>query len=197
MPIIAIVRPGQTEFDEQERIQGDLNLPLNDAGRAETDEIIERLRDLAIDQIFTSPTDPAFTTALQIGEALGVSVKEIEVLANVDYGLWEGLCLDEIKRKQPKVFKQWQDAPESICPPEGETCAEALQRARKGLKRPMKRKGGYAIVSLDPMAALIESVITGEAPRLPKPGKRGERSHVELIEVAPQAHTIMAEQERG
>ena len=197
MPVIAIVRPGQTEFDQQERIQGDLNLPLNDAGRAETDEIVDRLRDLAIDQVFTSPTDPAFTTALKIGESLGVSVKEIEVLTNLDYGLWEGLCLEEIKRKQPKVFKQWQEAPESICPPEGETCAEALERARKGLKKPMKRKSGYAIVSLDPMASLIESVLTGEPPRLPNPGKRGDRPLVELIEVAPRARTMAVEHETG
>lgn len=197
MPIIAIVRPGQTEFDEQERIQGALDLPLNDTGRAQTGEIIDRLRELAIDHVLTSPTDPAFTTALLIGEALGVPVKEIESLTNVDHGLWQGLCVEEIKRKQPKVFKQWQDAPESICPPQGETCEEALDRARKGLKKPLKRKGDYVIVSLEPMATLIESVLTGGALQMPKPGKSTGRPLVELIKTSPEEPAVAVERQRG
>ena len=34
------------------------------------------------------------------------------------------LQLEEIRRKFPKVYKQWHESPEKICPPEGETLTE-------------------------------------------------------------------------
>src|SRR5512138_758400 len=76
MSLVAIIRPGLTEFDEQDRIQGALDLPLSEQGEAQVAQIVDRLRGLGIEQIYTSPTNPARSTAQQVGEALGVPVKE-------------------------------------------------------------------------------------------------------------------------
>ena len=35
------------------------------------------------------------------------------------------MLIDDVKRKQPKVYRQWQEQPEIICPPEGEMLSEA------------------------------------------------------------------------
>lgn len=193
MSIVAIIRPGLTEYDEQDRIQGSLDLPLSAQGEAQITQIVDRLRGLQIEQIYTSPTDPARSTARSIGDALGVPVKEIEGLENVDHGLWQGLCVDEIKRKQPKVFKQWHDSPGSVCPPEGETCEDAFARASKGLRKPLKKKGAFAVVSVEPMASLIEAVVRGDKPRLPTPGRRNGRALVELIERTPRNEAVVVE----
>ena len=182
MSIVAVIRPGRTEFDEQDRIQGALDLPLSEFGQTQTRDILDQISSLEIEQVYSSPTDPALSTAKTVADALGVPVKELEGLENVHQGLWQGLCIDEIKRKQPKVFKQWHDAPESICPPEGETCEDAFERASKVLKKPMKRKGAFAIVSAEPMATLIESVLRGEDARMPSPGRDLTRPLVQLIE---------------
>lgn len=182
MSIAAIIRPGQTEYDEQDRIQGALDLPLSAFGETQFDEILEQLRDHELEQIYTSPTEPCLSTARKIGEALAVPVKELEGLENVDHGLWQGLCIDEIRRKQPKVFKQWHEMPASICPPEGETCDDALARARKSLKKPLKRRGSFAVVSVEPMASLIESIVSGEAPKMPIPGRVRENTLVHIVE---------------
>ena len=42
----------------------------------------------------------------------------------MNHGLWQGMIIDEVKRKQPKVYKQWQEHPENVCPPEGEMLAQ-------------------------------------------------------------------------
>ena len=190
MSIVAIIRPGPTDYDEQDRIQGSLDLPLSELGESQVKQIVDQLRGLEIEQIYTSPTDPAQSTARRLGDALGVPVKEIEGLENVDHGLWQGLCVDEIKRKQPKVFKQWQESPRSVCPPRGETCEDAFERACKGLRKPLKRKGAFAVVSVEPMASLIESVVRGEDPRMPTPGRRNGRALVELIERVSRDQTV-------
>ena len=193
MPIAAVVRPGETEFDQAERVQGTLNLPPNDRGKTQVGEIVDALRNLSIKQIYTSPHDPALTTAQLMGAALGIGIKEIGDLTNVDYGLWQGLCIDEIKRKHPKVFKQWNESPESVCPPGGETCEEAYQRATKALRKPLKRKDNFAVVSSEPMATLLKCVLRGEEPRLSAPCGRDNGSLVELIEMTKPEAAAVAE----
>src|SRR5690606_21039320 len=88
MSIVAIIRPGLTEYDEQDRIQGSLDLPLSEQREAQITQIVDQLRGLGIEQIYTSPTDPARSTARQGGDALDVAVKEEEGLADVSLRQW-------------------------------------------------------------------------------------------------------------
>lgn len=161
MPQILLIRPGATTFDEQQRIQGTLDLPLSPCGEEQVAKLVRDMSRLEIDIVYSSPCEPARTTAARIGAACGTPVKEIEGLANVNLGLWQGLQVEEIRRKHPKVFKQWQESPEAICPPEGETFVEAIDRVRKALEKPLKKKGNLAFVASDPLAAIIASVVRG------------------------------------
>ncbi len=163
MSQILLIRPGSTDFDEQHRIQGTLDLPLTAQGEQQVAQIVQELSHIVIDVIFTSPCEPARSTAAALGAAKGVDVREIEPLYNVNLGLWQGLKIDEIRRKHPKVFKQWQDSPDAICPPGGETLAEAVERVRKALEKPLKKKGTLGIVACDPLAAIIAAVVRGTA----------------------------------
>jgi broad specificity phosphatase PhoE len=163
MSQILLIRPGSTDFDEQQRIQGTLDLPLSPQGEQQVARIVQELADIAIDVIYTSPCEPARSTSAALGATRGIGVKEIEDLYNVNLGLWQGLKLDELRRKHPKVFKQWQESPDAICPPGGETLAEAVGRIRKALEKPLKKKGTIGIVACDPLAAIIAAVVRGTA----------------------------------
>ncbi len=161
MPHIYLIRPGCTDFDEQHRIQGKLDLPLSSRGRLQVERLLADLAHVEIDVLYSSPCEPARSTATALGAARGLAVKEIEALHNVDHGLWQGLTVDDVRRKHPKVFKQWQESPEAICPPGGETLAEAVDRVRKALDKPLRKKGNLAIVAADPLAAIICAVVRG------------------------------------
>lgn len=182
MPTAAVIRPGETEFDEQRRVIGTLDLPLTERGLEQVREIVDRLRELPVKQILTGPQNPAKRTAELVGKALGIPVKELDDLGNVDHGLWQGLCVDEIKHKHPKVFKQWVESPETVCPPGGETCHEAFDRVRQALKKSIKRKDNFAVVSCEPLASLIECVLRYEAAKLPSLRNRSRQSPVEFVE---------------
>lgn len=161
MSQIILIRPGCTAFDEQQRIQGTLNLPLSPQGETQVVRLVSDLKPVEINVIYSAPCEPARTTAGAIAATRGIAVKEIESLSNVNLGLWQGLQVEEIRRKHPKVFKQWQESPDSICPPEGETFAEAIERIRKALEKPLRKKGTLAIVAPDPLASIIAAVIRG------------------------------------
>ncbi len=181
-----VVRPGETEFDGQSRIQGSLDLPLTDLGRQQVSEIVEQLRLEAFDVIYASPTEPASTTAEIIGHALGIPVKIVDGLANLHQGLWQGLQLEEIRRKHPRVYKQWEDDPESVCAPNGEECEEAHERVEHALKKPLKRDESFVVVAPEPIATLITSVLKGESAQLAGPIPRsGTLSRVEKILPTP------------
>lgn len=169
MSEVILVRPGHTDFDEQNRVQGLLDLPLSDRGRRHIDSLVEQLRPLDVDVILTDPGEPARTTAEAIGQGLEVTVKENADLRNLDQGLWQGLQIDEIRRKYPKLDRQWHEHPEAICPPEGEPIGEAIDRVRQALKKPLKKYERIVIVAADPIATLIAGVIRGTKPDLPGP----------------------------
>jgi len=164
MSEVILVRPGHTDFDEQHRIQGLLDLPLSERGRLHIDALVEQLRPLDVDVIYTDPGEPARTTAAALGAALDVTVKEHADLRNLDQGLWQGLQLDEIRRKYPKLVKQWQEHPEAICPPEGEPVCDAIERIRQAIKKPLRKYDRVVIVAADPIATLIAGVIRGGKP---------------------------------
>lgn len=181
-----VVRPGETEFDGQSRLQGSLDLPLTDLGRQQVDEIVAQLRPEAFDVIYSSPTEPAASTAEMIGSSLGIPVKIVDGLANLHQGLWQGLSLDDIRRKHPRVYKQWEDDPESVCAPEGEECEEALERVEQALKKPCRRDGAFIVVACEPIATLISSVLRGEPAQLAGPIPRcGTLNRIEKIQPAP------------
>ncbi len=178
---VILIRPGWTDFDEQNRIQGSLDLPLSPRGQKQVAELIDQLHDTKPEVIYAAPSEPARSTAEAIGAGLDVSVKELKGLRNLNQGLWQGLQIDDIRRKYPKVYKQWRESPETICPPEGETVSDAVQRVRKALSKPLRRKDSFAVVACEPLATLIRCVIKGSKPEVPGPISSGTETR--LVEV--------------
>lgn len=181
-----VIRPGETEFDVQHRIQGALDLPLTERGRSQIQEIVKELRGREIEVIYTSPNEPAFSTAKTLGEVLDIPVQSVPGLGNVHLGLWQGMCVDEIRRKQPRVFKQWEEQPEAICPPEGESCEDVYHRVSRGLKKPMRRDEPFAVVASEPVATVILSVLRGTEPKFCGPDAcEAGRPLVEIVDSEP------------
>ena len=168
MTIVAVVRPGWTDFDEQHRILGSLELPPNQRGEAQVLSLISRLKNLSLDlEVVLSGTgQPVKGTADAIADAFAINVRESEELNNVNQGLWQGSSIEEIRRKTPRCFKQWEDAPETICPPEGEPWEDVIERVNHALKKPLRKFDSLVIVASEPLATLVSSVLTGEPPDL-------------------------------
>ena len=159
MSHVILVRPGCTEFDEQQRIQGTLDLPLSAQGDEQVQRTISELSQVSLDLICTSPCEPARSCAERIGAALAVPVKELDGLQNLNQGLWQGLHIDDIRRKHPRVFKQWQESPETVCPPEGEMLWDVVCRVKKALEKPLRKNSHVAIIVPEPLASVVRCVV--------------------------------------
>lgn len=154
---VVLVRPGETDLDEQGRIKGDLDIPLNAAGRRQMFDLCTSLSHLGIECIYFSPCESARESATCLGKELGLAIKEIPNFRNVNHGLWQGKLIDEVRQQQRKVYRLWQEEPESICPPEGEMISSARVRLQRALNRILKkhRSGVIGIVVPEPLASLV------------------------------------------
>lgn len=162
MSKIVLIHPGRTDYDDQSRLLGALEIPMNVEGRSEVADIVQQLRDAQIQptMIFTSSTNPASTTAREIGEQLGgVKVKQLEELQNVHQGLWQGLPEAEVRKRYPQFFKAGREKPQTICPPQGETLCDAAERMQKVLSKAIKKFDVLAIVVSDPIASVIRCIL--------------------------------------
>lgn len=160
MTQVVLIRPGATVYDEQKRVQGCLDLPLSDRGRAEAAVLAERLSALAstaFAALYCGPSQSALKTGEIIGRALGLRPKRIDELRNLDQGLWQGLQIDEIRRRHLRVFRQWADDPFAVQPPQGESAEEALDRVVAALKPLIRRHRDETIglVACEPISHLI------------------------------------------
>jgi probable phosphoglycerate mutase len=184
---IVLIRPGTTPFDEQGRIQGTLDIPLSPLGSSEVRQLARELSGFRVEMVYSCPCQSACETAEGVAEALGAKFKPMEKLQNVNQGLWQGRCMDEVRQTQPKVYRQWQEHPETVCPPGGETLCEAWERVAATIAKLVRKHGDetIALVVPEPLASLVRShLVGGELADLWKAHNGGGRW--ELITVGEQ-----------
>lgn len=158
---IALIRACATDFDEQGRIKGTLDLPLNDHGIEQATKMADEVSSLPICAIYCSPCQSAERTAGAIGERCNIRPKSVDGLANVDHGLWHGRLIEEVRQTQPRVYRQLQEHPETVCPPNGEPLVAAEQRVRTAIDKLVRKHpvGVVAIVVPEPITSLIHSYL--------------------------------------
>ncbi len=160
---LLLVRPGSTDFDDQGRIQGTLDIPLSDAGRQQASKTAEDLRVYLPSVLYSCAGNPAEETAATIAGALNLKVKCLEKLSNINLGLWQGMLVEEVRHKQPKVYKQWQEHPDLVQPPHGEMLSAVIERVDDTLEKLVRKHkaGTIALVAPEPLAAAIRHRIDG------------------------------------
>lgn len=154
---IVLVRPGCTDFDQQGRIKGTLDIPLSEDGSKQAARTAEALAPVEIDVLYSAPCRSAQQTAQVIASSHRLKTKVIDDLQNIDHGLWHGKRIDEVKQLLPRVYREGQENPENVCPPQGEPIAQASQRVRCTLKKLLKkhRDEVVCLVVSEPLASIV------------------------------------------
>ena len=104
--MIYIIRHGQTEKNRANVLQGRSDIPLNDSGRQQAEEVRNRVIKAGIhfDLVYTSPLIRAVQTAAIIAE--GIPQLKDDRLIEMDYGPYEGMDLAD---PAPEVLEFFRD----------------------------------------------------------------------------------------
>jgi len=189
MSQVILIRPGATLYDEQNRVQGVLDVPLSERGRGEAVRMAEMLSyslgNSSLAALYCGPGENVIRTAEIVGKLLRLRPKRINEFRNLDQGLWQGLQIDEIKRRNTKLFRQWIDDPATICPPLGETVERAMERIKTAF-RPLLRRHQNESIGLvvgEPLAKLVAAYLRDE-PRV-QLDEQWSCCEFEWIKIAP------------
>ena len=71
MPEVVIIRSGCTDFDEQNRIKGSLEIPVNSQGEKQIRHMAEQLAQTPLEVIYADPTEPSLKHGRSAGRSLG------------------------------------------------------------------------------------------------------------------------------
>jgi len=125
---LIIVRHGETDWNRENRFQGQADPPLNHAGREQAYKLAARLCNVPLTAAFSSDLRRARETAQILTGNRQIPLKLDARLRERRFGLWEGLTRDEVSSRYPELFAGWKKDPVSYTPPGGESLAEVYCR---------------------------------------------------------------------
>ena len=123
---VLLVRHGQTAWNVETRIQGHLDVGLNEHGRWQAARLAEALADEAVDAIYTSDLQRARDTALALGRRLGLDVRDEPGLRERAFGGFEGATFQELQERHPEATLRWRRRDPDFEPPGGGESLEAF-----------------------------------------------------------------------
>ncbi len=168
---IIAVRHGETAWNVDARIQGQLDVGLNDTGRWQARRVGEALAGEQISAVYSSDLGRAHQTAQSIAEVTGVAVVPEEGLRERSFGIFEGKTFDEIHETWPDHAHNWRKRIPEWEPPEGgESLIQLRERVTRTLQSLAARHPGEQIVVVAHGGVLdaIYRVATGQEVNSPR-----------------------------
>ncbi|WP_193198771.1 histidine phosphatase family protein [Nostoc sp. MG11] len=127
---LLLVRHGETEWNRQTRFQGQIDVPLNDNGRQQSQKTGEFLQEIAIDFAVSSPMlRPKETAEIILKHHPNVELELQDGLREIGHGLWEGRLETEIEQEFPGELQRWRTVPAEVQMPEGENLQQVWERS--------------------------------------------------------------------
>jgi 2,3-bisphosphoglycerate-dependent phosphoglycerate mutase len=127
--LMYIVRHGATDWNQSGRIQGHIDIPLNETGRAQAHMVSRRLTAFGATALFSSDLLRAYETAQIIGQATGLRVTQNPGLREINFGVWQGLSSLQIRECDPEVYAARRANPYDVAPVGAETWRHFYARA--------------------------------------------------------------------
>ncbi|MBO0844507.1 MAG: bifunctional RNase H/acid phosphatase [Nocardioides sp.] len=147
---LVLVRHGATSYTAGKRFSGGLassNPGLTDEGRAQARGVADWLAPIgeAFETVVSSPVRRARESAEIVAERLGLGVVEEPAFAEMEFGAWDGLTIEEVGEQHPEELERWLDDLDMV-PGGGESFREVEKRVLAGLARLIEEYAGKTLV---------------------------------------------------
>ncbi|HSB24153.1 MAG TPA: histidine phosphatase family protein [Burkholderiaceae bacterium] len=143
---IIAIRHGQTAWNAETRMQGQLDTALDARGRWQAQRLVQALAHEAIDVIVASDLSRAMHTAAPLAEARGLRVHSEPRLRERSFGVFQGFTYADIARHWPDESARWRARDASFAPPRGESLQHFYQRCVAIAQELAGRHAGRSIV---------------------------------------------------
>ena len=139
---IYIVRHGETDWNKEHKVQGAVDIPLNEYGIHLAEETAEGLKDIRFDVAYSSPLSRAKKTAELILAGRDVEIKTDKRIQEICFGSYEGMCIggEHMAPESNKFNKFFTDTANYIPGEGGESVHQLMERTGAFLDELCKKK---------------------------------------------------------
>ena len=145
---LILVRHGETKGQSSIRFYGKTDVPLSKEGIMQMEAVRNELKDEIFHSVYSSPLSRSYEGARIVIGNRDIKIDKIEEFTEINFGLWEGLTLEEIRERDPDLFSLWRKAVWNFNYPEGDNREEFVQKVRRGVDKVLSKadKGCHLLV---------------------------------------------------
>jgi probable phosphoglycerate mutase len=125
---IIAIRHGQTAWNVDTRIQGHLDVPLNERGHWQAQRLAAALAQEGLAAVYASDLSRAFETGRYVAQAAGVAIRPDVGLRERGFGLFEGRTFKEVEAELPDQALLWRKRDPHFAPAGGESLVQVQER---------------------------------------------------------------------
>ena len=144
---IIFVRHGQTLWNMEGRVMGQLDSPLSPLGELQAQAIAERLAQVSFEYLYSSDLGRALQTARIVAARTGHEIRVDQDLRERHLGVFQGITGEEKRRLHAETWKACKAGGDDYqIPGGGESQNQRRQRAQRVMERLAERHAGGSVV---------------------------------------------------
>jgi len=129
MTELILVRHGETVWNVEKIYRGRADVNLDEVGIKQAELLGQYLSNWELEAIYSSPLKRALATANIIARYHKIGVYIADGLIDFDYGEWQSLPEQEVRKLYPALLDKWHNNPHEVRMPSGESLADVRERA--------------------------------------------------------------------
>lgn len=190
---VIAIRHGETAWNVDTRIQGQLDLPLNDTGRAQARRLAAALRSEDIAAIYSSDLGRAHETAQALAASRGIAVVPEAGLRERHFGMFQGKTFAEIDATWPDHALAWRKRHPEWAPDGGESLVQLRDRIVSVASQLARQHVGEQIVLVAHGGVLdvLYRAATGQELAAPRTWQLGNAAINRLLWSPPAGFTLV------
>ncbi len=143
---LIVIRHGETAWNVDTRIQGQLDIPLNNVGQWQAQRLGEALAGDPVGAIYASDLHRARQTAEAVARPHGLAVTTDAGLRERGFGRFEGMTFAQIDAELPEQARLWRTRDTAFAPEGGESLIVFRDRVTQAVAAVAARHAGELVV---------------------------------------------------
>ena len=153
-----LIRHGQTNWNEERRVQGQSESQLTELGIQQARQVGEKIRDLKFDKIFCSSSLRTKQTAEHAFAHLDQAITYLDSLREIFLGPWEGKLYNDIEKEQPDSYRHFWEEPHLFAVEGAETFFQMQKRGMDAISEIGKQSPQQRVAVIS-HGAIIKSIL--------------------------------------
>ena len=142
---LLVLRHGQTAWNVDQRIQGQLDIPLNEHGLWQAEQLALALAGEELHAVYSSDLQRAVATAAPLARGAGLALQTDRALRERAFGDFEGVSFREIEQRWPDAAQRWRRREPDFAPGGGETLRQFYARSVQAATQLAARHPGQTV----------------------------------------------------